>query len=283
MRRLVVVALAALAAAGGCKPDSNGFTWPKPGIGKGLSKRDGNGDQERGLSILLCVLRDPAGHVRDAKEYRKLLEADPGWKGLSVVHKTGHSELYWGRYATVDAAQSNLAKAKAFRTPAGVPLFAQAIVVPLQLDDIGPAEWNLKNAKGGAYSLLVAVFKDDPERKYTGRRRRAVELCEKLRQKEYEAYYHHGPAVSDVTIGTFKRGSVRVKWTPTGAQLDILDQHIEALQQQFPYLVLNGNTISFVTRDPRTRRIIGRETRRTYLIRIPGSGEIEEDLLQRAH
>ena len=116
-----------------------------------------------------------------------------------------------------------------------------------------------------------------------------MRACEALRKKGYEAYFHHGAAVSNVTIGTFEPDSIRVIWTETGAQLEILEPKIRALQQQFTWLLLNGNTISFIRRDPRTNRVgsretrwrysrylcprhwlASRETRRTYLIRIPG-------------
>ena len=230
---------------------------------------DASAPEEGSFAILLTVFRDPVTHVKDAKFYKQRLETKAKWKRIFIIHKAGHSELYWGRYPTITAAQKNLAAAKAFRPPSGAVLFAQAIIVPLAGPDIGPPQFNLKNAKG-AYSLLVAVFKNVPERKYYGRKKRAVQTCEALRTKGVEAYFHHGAAVSNVTVGTFEPDSVRVIWTETGAQLEILDAEIRTLQQQFARLLLNGNTLSFVRRDPRTNQPITSESRRTYLIRLPG-------------
>jgi len=286
--RLLLATLTATLVAGGCNGDLKWPSWRRGnGNGNGDAASTGNGNsvvvgapgaaahgstdepEDDSYSVLLKVFRDPASHVRDAKHYQEQLKKHARWKGLFVLHKVGHSELYWGRYATVEDARGNLGKAKAYRPPSGQPIFAQAITVPLPVPDIGPPEYNLKQAKG-AYSLLVAVFKNVPEIKYYGRRKKAVQACEGLRKQGYEAYYHHGPAVSNVTIGTFRPDSVKVVWRETGAQLDILDPKIRQLQDRFTWLLMNGNTISFLQKDPRTGRAISRETRRTYLIRIPG-------------
>jgi len=271
-RWLTLAAAAALLAAG-CDQDPNWVRWPgrsdtEPADADASHGAAGGGEEDS-FAILLSAFRDPATHVQDAKLYQERLQTEAKWKNVFIIHKTGHSDLYWGRYPSIEAAQKNLAKAKAFRPPSGRPIFAQAIIVPLAGPDIGPPEYNLKNAKG-AYSLLVVVYKNVPERKYTGRKRRAVQTCEALRKKGYEAYFHHGAAVSNVTIGTFEPDSVRVIWTKTGAQLEVLDPEVRKLQEQFAWLLLNGNTVSFVRRDPRTNRPVARETRRTYLIRVPG-------------
>ncbi len=269
MKRLVLTGLLASLAGGGCNGEfRNPFSRARNGAGEVPELGPG----EDAHTILLEILRDPATHVRDANYYREMLEKNAGWKGVFVIHKAGHSELFWGRYSSVGAAQENLGKAKAYRPPSGDPIFAKAIVVPLPGKDIGPAEWNLKNAKA-AYSLLVAVFKDDPERKYVGRRRRAVELCEQLRKSHCEAYFHHGRTSSDVTVGAFPPQSIGIRRTRTGPQLDIRDPKIRLLQKQFPHLLLNGNTIADVRRDPRTGRIISRQIKTTYPVRIPGSGQ----------
>jgi len=265
MKKIVITVLLALPAAAGCNGQ---FGDPFSPAARGVSAREQAVADEDAFTILLCILRDPATHVRDANHYRRMLIKDAGWKDLVVIHKVGHSVVMWGRYASVDDAQGNLAKARAYRPPSGQPLFAQALVVPYPCKDIGPAELNLKNVKA-AYSLLVAVFKNDPEHNYVGRRKRAVELCQRLRKKGYEAYFHHGPAGSDVTIGAFGTNSVRARQTPSGTQFDILDPQIKALQRQFPHVLLNGNTIADITRDSRTGRITSKDVKETYLVRIP--------------
>lgn len=268
MKRFVLIVVLACLVGAGCNGDLAG-SFPRLGSG-GAGPAQLLADEDA-VTILLYIFRDPATHVQNAKYYREMVIKDTGWKGLVVMHKADHSTLLWGRYASVDGAQDNLAKARAYRPPSDQPLFAQAIVVPYPCKDIGPPELNLKNAKA-AYSLLVAVFKNDPERKYVGRRQRAVQLCQKLREAGFEAYFHHGPAGSDVTIGAFAADAVSVRQTPAGAEYDILDAGIKSLQKQFPHLLLNGNTIADITRDPRTGRITSRDVKNTYLIRIPEGG-----------
>lgn len=270
MKRFVIISLLGAAVAAGC--DTNAFPWSRhpPGGGAGVSAGGGRDDTEsRPYTILLCALTDPETHVADAERYRKTLTEKVGWKDLFVVHKGGRSELFWGRYRSGEAkeAQDNLKTAKAYRTKDGIPLFVKAIVYPIPGKEIGPKEWNLKGAKG-EHSLLVAVFKDDPERNYVGRRRFAVQYCRRLRQHRYEAYFHHGPVNSHVTIGAFGHKAIRIQKTPTGQKLYILDPAIKQLQKDFPLLAINGSGVIDHIRDPRTGKMI-RHKRKTYLIRIP--------------
>lgn len=270
-RRLAVGLLAAALAAAGCELDtfSQGAgprQWPTAtGAGAGRSAPPA---EEDAYTILLCVLNDPVRHVRDAEAYRKAMTEKVGWKGLFVVHKGGHSELFWGRYGSPADAEKDLRTAKSYRTQTGMPIFAKAIVVPLPGRDIGPEAWRLDKAKG-EYSLLVAVFKDVPEKKYVGRRRFAVDYCRRLREHGYPGYFHHGKVVSHVTLGAFARNAVRERKTRQGQQLEILDAGIKKLRADFPELQVNGNTVTDITRDSRTGKVIRSAERQSYLIRIP--------------
>jgi len=222
---------------------------------------------ENSYSILLAVLSDPVNHVRDADYYKKVLTEKLGWKDVFVVHKAGNSTVFWGHYRTWKEAEPNLKIAKAYRAANGYAVFAKAFIVPLPGKDIGPAEWNLKNVKS-PYSLLVAVFRDDPERKYFGRKRFAVQYCRRLRKAGYEAYFYHSPAASHVTIGAFGPESISIKKGPEGETLEIKDPRIKALQQDFPYLAVNGAGMNEIVYDRKT----GKEIRipvKTYLIRVP--------------
>jgi len=256
----------------GCQGDLAGPSGPGLGLlSLGQEKVD---EAEDHYSILLYVLTDPATHVQAAEAYKKALSEKVGWKGLFVVHKAGRSELYWGRYNSPEQAQKNLRTAKAYRTLNGTPLFAQALVVPLPGKDIGPREWNLRNATG-EYTLLVAVFKDVRERNYVGRRRFAVKYCRQLRERNYDAYYWHGPAVSHVTIGSFSANAVRVQDLGRGRRrIDILDPRIKALQKDFPRMAFNGVGVNDIVRSPDGRRI--RIPRKTVLVRIPRGEPADE-------
>ena len=253
------VLLAATLATTGCEAGAD--------AGGTLGQALGRATEEERFTILLCQLRDPQYHVRNARRYKEVLTRQLGWKGVFVVHKAGHSEVFWGRYRTVDDAQKNLRTAKAYRTRNGLPIFAKALVVPLPGRQVGPPQWDLRNAPG-MYSLLVAVFRDEPERNYIGRERFAVAYCRKLRQSGYEAYYYHDRALSHVTIGSFGPEDVTIRRRDQREVLEILNPRIKQLRRDFPDLAVNGVGVADITYDP----VTGRRTRRvmkTYLIRIP--------------
>ncbi len=227
--------------------------------------------QEDHYSILLSVHKDPASHVQDANYYKKVLTQKIGWRDIFIIHKGGHSEVFWGRYRTPKDAEANLKTAKKYRTANGIALFAKAIIVPLPGKETGPAKWNLNNvAESAYYSLLIAVFRDDPQRNYVGRRRFAVDYCQRLRKGGYEAYFHHGPAISHVTIGAFGKKAVTVKKSPRGETMKINDPAIKSLQKDFEFLALNGRSVDEVIRDKRTGKRIRVARKKTYLIRVPG-------------
>jgi hypothetical protein len=226
-------------------------------------------------SILLRSFNDPTDHVQQARYFEKTLAEKLGWKGLFVLTQAGHSELYWGQYRSVEEAQTNLKAAKAHRALDGSAPFPQAMVLPLPGPDIGPPEWNLKNCKA-SYSLLVAVFQDDPQRKYVGRKRFAVDYCKRLRDSGCEGYFYHGPAASHVTIGAFAADSVAVGQDERGQEtLTITDPRIKALQQDFPLLAVNGGGVNDIPLDGQGRPLLdaqGQPIRipgKTYLIRVP--------------
>jgi hypothetical protein len=258
MKGLLLTVLAGLTALAGCQDDS-GRILPKSPAGAG--------DPEGEWSILLLAVQDPLQHVQLATDYKRLLEDRLGWKGLFVIHKGGHSELYWGRYRTSKDAQPNLRIAKAHTTEAGTKPFAQAIVMPLPGADVGPQEYNLKNAPG-AYTLLVAVFQDDPERNYLGRKQRAVDYCQRLRKGNYEAYFYHKATGSQVTIGSFGPSAINIRKDPKGDELEILDPRIRQLQQDFPELAVNGSGVNDLAWDTQAQKMV-RIPKKTYLIRIP--------------
>ncbi|HET6427047.1 MAG TPA: hypothetical protein VFJ30_01460 [Phycisphaerae bacterium] len=271
MRRLLIsLALPAVLAAGcggdtftpGATPSANRI-WPTPD-----PKAEPDEDQ---YTVLLCVMSDPVSHVRDAQRYEKALTGQLGWKGVFCLHKDGRSEVYWGRFPTPDGAEKTLKAAKDYRAQDRTAVFAQAMIVPLPGKDLGPAEWDLAAAKG-TYTVLVAVFRDDPAKKVFGRRGRAVSYCRRLRDAGLEGYYWHGKVSSHVTIGSFTESSLRVERTPQGTRTVITDPRILQIQNDFPMLAINGYGENIVTRDRRTGKI-NRIPRKTYLARIPRDGE----------
>ena len=252
MKRTILAGLLA-AALLGCDSGRT-LSWP------------GRGDEQGDWTILLCRLDDPMRHVDHASTYKQRLAEDLGWKGVFTINKGGHSEVYWGRYASPKHARADFKIARAHTTRAGTRPFAAARVVALPGRDIGPAKWNLKNVKA-PYTLLVATFQDDPERNYRGRRKFAVGYCRRLREGGYDAYFHHRPSLSLVTIGAFGGDSIRVIDTPAGKKLEMLDAKIKILQRDFPNLQVNGNTVSKVVYQQGTGKRIAL-TEKTYLIPV---------------
>ena len=229
-----------------------------------LSSKSAHNEGE--YTILLYVLKS-ADHVERIKDFKTQTEKDTKWKSLFVVHKAGHSELYWGKYATLRQAQKDLKKAKAYRTAVGIPAYAKSMVMPLPGKDIGPPEWNLLNAKG-AYTVVVAVFYNVPEANYYGRKQNAVAYCRQLREKGEEAYYHHGISQSTVSIGTFPESAVRMVTRRGVSRPEIQDPRVEAIRRRFKYIAVNGWSQKETVINPKTGRAEW-DTAKPRLYRIP--------------
>lgn len=267
----VLAAAVAAALASGCEDMQVNWTNPfarttsapssQPAAGFGEAESEGTS-----YSVLLKQFSDPEAHIQDANYYQKRLSEGLGWRGLFVVHRGGYSLLFWGQFRTVEAAQGNLRKARAYRAQDGSAPFPTAIIVPAPGKDIGPPEWNLKKVKG-AYTLLVAIFRDEPERKYFGRKKFAVDYCKRLRAGGYEAYYYHGAAISHVTIGAFPESAVTVRPTDSGQEVKFNDPRIPPLQRDFPLMAINGGGVNEIVRgaDGKTISV----PQKTQLIRIP--------------
>ena len=238
----------------------------------GLAPSPGDG----GFTIVLSFHRGLT-HNQNARQFKQRLEDTVGWKGLFVVQEASHSRLCWGRYRSVRGASRNLRIAKNYRTQNRVPLFA--MVVPLPEKDVGPPEWDLKNARG-AYSLLVAIFHNDPEKHYYGRKKIAVAYCKQLRDKGFEAYYNHDPSQSHVTIGAFDESAVVRIRAPLGRDVEmgrrvvrndrlvVRSQRVDDLRAKFPLLAVNGREHLTIASDP-ISKVPTKVKSKPYLVRIP--------------
>ncbi|MCK4276493.1 MAG: hypothetical protein KAX78_08265 [Phycisphaerae bacterium] len=251
--RVLGILLAAALAVGGCKDGRFLRFWPRPPGGK----------EDGGHTILLEVVKGE-NHVATAKTRKALTVQQTNWKDIFLVHKSGQSQICWGTYRSVSAAQKNLKKAKAYRTSDGRAFFARAIVIPVPGKKIGPPEWDLTNATG-AHSLLVAAFHEVPAEKAIGRKKCAVDYCRWLRDRGYEAYYYHGLGNSTVTIGAFPASSIK---DGTSGEKLIADPKIISLMEVFPHLAVNGYAVTRKVYNPQTRKYKSVK-RKTYLVRIP--------------
>ena len=173
----------------------------------------GNMFAEKQYTILLHTFSGP-NHVRQSKLYRDKTKELAGWKGLEVVHKDNNSELYWGRYPSIPSAESDLKMARTWHVPnvnrAAFP-FPKVVLIPGK--EIETPEYNLLNASEGYWTVLVAIFVDDPSQGFVGRDRQkhALEYCDWLRKQGYEAYYRHMSGRSQITVGTFPENAVVVE------------------------------------------------------------------------
>ena len=264
-RRTGICLMALLAGwTAGC---GNGSSILPPLGGPDLKK-------EGGFTILLATLATP-DHVEQAKYYKKMTEKDTGWDDLYIVHEADHSSLYRGKYSSADTARIDLEKAKEYVTPVDVPVFAQAMIVPLPGQDIGPAEWNLKNVDG-AFTVVVAEFYNDAAKRISGRKQYAVDNCRDLREKGQETYFYHGPVKSLVCIGNFPEASYPAVTEAGKLSRVIRDPRIHQIFESFPNLAVNGyQEIIYI--DPREGRKQKLFTR-SYLMAIPKEGSFETTL-----
>ena len=246
----------------GCSDQNSLFT--------SIASRD-NQDPNGRFTILLSVLSNPNTHERDALYYQQQTEKLTGWRGLFIRNRLSHSELYWGKYASIKKARGNLKKAKAYRTPADIHVFAKAMIMPLPGEDVGPGQFDLANASG-AYTVVVAIFYDVPEASYLGRKYNAADYCRQLRDQGHQAYYKHGVARSAVTIGTFPESAVEII-TQDGKQRTVItDPEIQQIRKQFAYLAVNGRKEFLRQVNPQTNQVV-KIPQVSYLARIHTENE----------
>ena len=273
-----LLGMVAMALATGCAG-----SWSAPGNGPAPASysplRDrpsapaGGGQVEDSYTVLLKVF-STANHAEDAAYYKAQMERLAGWNDLFIAAGDEHSELYWGRYPTMQAAAERLKTAKAYRSPAGMTPFPTALVVPVPGSDIGPPEWNLLSAPG-EYTVVVAVFYDVPDANYYGRKNHAVEYCRQLREQGRQAFYHHGPSQSNVTVGLFGSTAVRKVVTDRAIRLEIVAPRVQAIVKDFKHLAVNGYTEKRTVIDKATNRP-KQVTAEPYLVEIPEKGRAAE-------
>ncbi len=105
-----------------------------------------------------------------------------------------------GRREVPKKLQDDMALVKSLGINTDQAVFRFARMVPKPLPDVGNPAWSLTRAPG-IYTLQVAVF--EPADDFWDYKNAAAEYCDYLRKKGYEAYYHHAPASSIVSVGVF--------------------------------------------------------------------------------
>jgi hypothetical protein len=129
----------------------------------------------------------------------------------------GSARLYYGRYRRLfdprtgkdqmpARLRADLTLLRELGDSSGRRFFLQALPVRMPQPDVGNAAWDLSKVQA-SYSLQVAVF--EPTGDFMEYKQAAADYCAELRARGYEAYYHHGPASSVVTVGAFGPDAVR--------------------------------------------------------------------------
>jgi hypothetical protein len=143
--------------------------------------------------------------------------------------------------------------------------FFSARPIPQPEEDVGPPEWDLRNAKG-VYSLNVGVTYNTPT--MHNYKEAAVEWVKALRDQGSEAYYYHAPdaARSSICVGTFGEDALVIG--PDGKSQ--YSEAVEALRNQsdFQYNLENGARVFNKTQDPDTGKV-ERIPYRSFLVKIP--------------
>ncbi|MGA2440327.1 MAG: hypothetical protein ABSH08_05180, partial [Tepidisphaeraceae bacterium] len=220
-------------------------------------------------------------HILDAKRTKELLIRSTGSKDWYVVHSAEESDLYFGYYKTFDdrsqlaeytRAQTDRARVSSLVNQDGDAIFPQVVFTSINMPDPpAPKEWDLAN-NPGYWTLQIAVYKGSPERKQA-----AVDAVRGFREHGIEAYFRHGPATSEVYIGSWPRQAVREQESsvaqsddpnqpllvvpgplPQGIDSDkvydsqgrkmkvvmpnlqIVDESLKRATEQYPYYYVNG-------------------------------------------
>ena len=225
-------------------------------------KADDSGDQ---YSILLMTVPG-AQHIQQAKYFEEQTRKQTGWRDVYLVHKEDHSLLFRGKYTSIEHAEKYLRQAKKFRSRAGTQPFPRAMTVPLAGKVIGPPEWNIENVQCD-YTVLIATFHNTEE--VAGRKKAAVETCRWLRERGWDAYYHHGLTESGVMIGRFDRSVAKMVQRPGHPpEMMVISPKVKAVQKEFPQLAINGAQELKVHKDAKTGKVY-KVPVRTKLIHHP--------------
>ena len=182
------------------------------------------GDKE--VWTIECKVCSGPDHAKDAELYARSLRGVDRLRpdAVTISAEKDRSRLFYGRYElkyvrpmvggrpgdlVVEQSKplkDDLAYIKQLASGSSYP-FLTARAIPVPIEDIGPPEWDLRNAKG-VYTLHVGVTYPTPElRDYKAA---AVEWVKVLRADGYEAYYYHHPdrPKSDICVGTFGADAV---------------------------------------------------------------------------
>ncbi len=161
-----------------------------------------------------CVELQGPHRLQQIEQVAETLRQTPGIRPEDVFshdESDGFARLYYGRYRRRTDPKSgkrpmppemreDIDLLRQLGDPSGERFFIRAMPVRMPMLDVGDPDWALANVPA-TYSLQVAVF--EPNDEFWEYKEAAAKYCTLLREKGYEAYYHHGDAASVVTVGAF--------------------------------------------------------------------------------
>lgn len=253
----------------------------KSAAGAGLTEKSERSPLSRGKGApwtILCM--EISGPTREEQigQIAGALKQTPGIRSQDVLINNdpdGFSRLYYGTYyrrterktrkQSVPAElQRNLDTIRQLGA-SDIYYFRNARIVRRPMPDVGNPQWMLVRA-AGVYTLQVAAY--EPTDEFWEHKQAAAEHCAFLREKGYEAYYHHGPGLSMVTVGSFGKDAVITTAVQEGGQTVYREQYgrdVLALQNDelLKYNLVNGAIVRVRTQGGQSVRVPSR------LVHIP--------------
>lgn len=276
-RQYVLLALVAL-TAGGCRMGS-GQAGSGGWRGLTLTRR---GDPW----VIECLAARDEGRVANADRLAALLKKQSRIDGrlVEVVHGDEASTIYYmqehrpgyeedsavPRFEEAAHATVKQIRGLSLRVAGQVVHpFLHARLVPAPTPDVGPSEWDLRNAEG-AYSLQICYCINKPG--FPDRKKLAVEIVKQLRSEGEEAYYYHGPSCSLVCVGSFPASAVvtRMVAQPDGTEraLPFYTEAVKRLQHKRESFKYNSENLQKVYKVIEGKR----HPQTSFLVPIPRRG-----------
>lgn len=200
-------------------------------------------------TIFCLELQGEARHA-NIEQIADTLRNTPGIRSKDVFirdDEDGFVRLYYGTYYRKTDPKSGKQSTPKQLTEdmklikqlgaGGQLFFLRALTVRMPTSNVGDPRWRLSDAPG-LYSLQVGVF--EPTDEFLEFKQAAADYCKLLRERGYEAYYHHTDAASMVTVGSFGEEAL----IPQQGKPPIYSPKVTALQnadELLKYNLLNGS------------------------------------------
>ncbi|MBN1488610.1 MAG: hypothetical protein JXA69_01730 [Phycisphaerae bacterium] len=236
-RRLCCLSvLAMLGTLAGCQDGGQGFAF-------------GPSEPEGERWTIRCYVSTAPNHQAEVDSLAEGLKRVDGLsaKGVRTEHGATSSKLLYGSYRKIVDAKTNVVRfpdeltrdmaiIRRLTMGSGRP-FLGAECELVTKKNLGPPEWDVRNAKG-ELTLQVATFFN--EGRFQERELAAVQYVELLRGEGYEAFYYHDPfGKSFVCVGAFPASAVIRRRDGTAEYSPALRELI-ASKEEFQYNLVNG-------------------------------------------